>query len=188
MGKYGKRGCGVPESDLGPHQARFFPFPVALFFRIALVVHFLALGQADFGLDPTTLVMQIERHEGVSGAFDLADQAIDLCRVQEEFARSRRVGFDVGRSFGERRDVHAEDEEFAVPDQDVGLFDVRPSCADGLDLPAFECEPSLELLLDEVVVEGFLVGNDAHGWTFAQKRAGARDAKMLDSTGFVGSG
>ena len=86
MGKYGKRGCGVPESDLGPHQARFFPFPVALFFRIALVVHFLALGQADFGLDPTTLVMQIERHEGVSGAFDLADQAIDLCRVQEEFA------------------------------------------------------------------------------------------------------
>ena len=60
----------------------------------------LSLGEPDFGLDSTALVVEVEWHQGVAGAFDLADQAIDLCRVEQEFARSGRVGFDVGRSLG----------------------------------------------------------------------------------------
>ena len=42
----------------------------------------------------------------------------------------------------------------------------RPG-ADRLHLPALEREPGLELLLDEIVVEGFSVFDDAHWTTFA---------------------
>ncbi len=43
----------VQRGSINPHQARLFAFPVAGFFGLALVVLFLALGEADLCLDAT---------------------------------------------------------------------------------------------------------------------------------------
>lgn len=44
---------GVQRGLINPHQAGLFAFPVAGFFGLALIVLFLALGEADLCLDAT---------------------------------------------------------------------------------------------------------------------------------------
>ena len=106
--------------------------------------------------------MQIKRNQGITGAFYLADQAVDLAGVQEQFARAQRIRLDVCRCFGQRRDVHAKNEQFAIADDDVRFLDIGTSRPDRLDFPAFECDSGLKALFDEVIVKGFFVGEDAH--------------------------
>ena len=65
--------------------------PFAVLDRVALVVLLLAPGETDFDLDAAVLVMQVERGQRVSGAFHLADEAVDLLAVEQELARARRV-------------------------------------------------------------------------------------------------
>src|SRR5690606_23066008 len=65
--------------------------PLAFALGFALVVLLLALGQADLELDPAARVVQVERHQRVAGALDLADQLVDLRGVKQELARARGV-------------------------------------------------------------------------------------------------
>ena len=58
--------------------------------------------------------------------------------------------------------MHADQEQFAALDDDVGFLDVHPPGTNGLDLPAFEDDAGLVLFFDEVVVKGFFVDGDAH--------------------------
>src|SRR5688572_23998419 len=125
---------------------------------------FLAFGEADLDLDAAFGVMHVERDEGVAGALDRADQLVDLARVEEELAGAGVVRLDMGRSGRERRDVRADEEDLAVVHDDVSLLDLHASGAYRLGLPPFEDDAGLELFLDEIVVEGFLVLNDTHGW------------------------
>ena len=175
----------MEKSDLAAHQPRFFTIPVSILFRLALVVLLLAFGQADFRLDTAFQVMQIEGDQRVTGALDLADQPVDLIGVQQQFARPGRVGFDVCGGFCQRRDMHAENEHLAVLDDNVGFLDVGASGTDRLDFPAFQNDARLELFFDEVIVERFFVGDDAHeiaSATLVEERAGVLE--LVDSTGF----
>src|SRR5690348_1901432 len=86
-------------------QAVLLALPVAKLFGFALVVLLLALGETDVDLDASLLVMEIQRHQGVAGALDLAHETIDLLAMHEELARARRVGAHVGGCRGEWGDV-----------------------------------------------------------------------------------
>jgi hypothetical protein len=50
-----------------------------------------------------------------------------------------------------------------LTDDDIGFLDIRPAGTDRFHLPALEGDPGLELLFDEVIMKGLLVGDDAHG-------------------------
>src|SRR5512139_1687491 len=54
------------------HDAGLVPLPVSVFFRGALVVLLLALGQADLELRAPVLPVQVERHERVALALHRA--------------------------------------------------------------------------------------------------------------------
>ena len=58
----------------------------------------------------------------------------------------------------------ADQEELRAAHHHVGFGDARAAAADRLHLPALEHDPGLVALLDEVVVEGFAVFDDRHGW------------------------
>ena len=68
----------------------------------------------------------------------------------------------VRRRRDERRDVRADQHDLAVLDDDVGFLDLRATGAYRLHLPAVERDARFEFLLDEVVVIGFSVLDDAH--------------------------
>ena len=136
----------------------------------------LALGEADFSLDPPFLEVQIKGHQGIAGALDKADQLADLFGVQKQFARADRVGMNVCRSCRQRCDMHAEQEDFAIAYDYVGFLDVCPSSPNCLDFPSFEADPGLESFFDEIVMKSLLVGDDAH----LEESKGCR-AGMLES-------
>ena len=56
----------------------------------------------------------------------------------------------------------ADEVNLAVAYDYVSFLQLQAGRADGFDFPAFELDSRLEFLLDEVVVEGFLVLRDAH--------------------------
>ena len=123
---------------------------------------FFALGQADFQFDPSTQEVQIKWHQGITGALHLADQPADFALMQQQLAGADRVVRVVGGCGGQGRDVHADEEQLATLDDDVGFLDVHPPGADGLDFPAFEDDAGLVFFLDEVIVKGFFVDGDTH--------------------------
>ena len=65
-------------------------------------------------LMPPFVEMQVERDQGVAALLDLADQAPDLLGVQQQLARAGRVGRDVGRRGGQRRDVRADQQQLGA--------------------------------------------------------------------------
>src|SRR5690349_4456931 len=58
--------------------ARFVALPVAIFFRVALVVLLLASGEPDLDLDLVLAPVELERDQRVALALDESDQPIDL--------------------------------------------------------------------------------------------------------------
>src|SRR5690606_36902886 len=92
----------------------------------------------------------------------------DLLGVQQQLAGTGGFGADVRRGGRQRAYVHADDEELAVANDDVGFLELHVTGTDGLDLPALEHQPGLEPLLDEIVVCGFAVLDDAHERVFLQ--------------------
>ena len=101
-GRWGSRGerrvldrtCRLPIGAL--HQALLFARPLALFLGIAFVGLLLAAPEAEFKLDAPALVMQVQRYQGETALFDLADQARDFFHAQQQLAGAHRVGLDVG--------------------------------------------------------------------------------------------
>src|SRR5689334_4482360 len=106
--------------------------------------------------------MQVERDERVAGALDLSDEAADLALVQQQRPRPRGIGVHVRRRRRKRRDVRADQLDPAVLDDHVGFLQLRATRANRLHLPTFERKTRLEFLLDEVVVIGFSIVDDAH--------------------------
>jgi hypothetical protein len=75
--------------------------------------------------------------------------------------------------------------DMGITDDDVGFFQLGTPGADGFNLPAFEHHPRLVPLLDEVVVKGFLIIDNAHsvgcGWVRAEHSACSGRILSLDS-------
>ena len=107
--------------------------------------------------------MQIEGHQRVAGAFHLADQALNLGTVHEHLAGAHRVGMDVRRGGLQRADVRADQHQRAALHDHIGLVDLDSPGAYRFHLPAFEDQPGLVAVFDEIVVSGFAVFCDAHG-------------------------
>ena len=161
------RAAGAPRSA-GPiaHEPLLLAVPLALLDRRALVVLLLALGEPEFELDPPLAQMQIKRHQRVSGAFDLPDQAVDFPAMQQQLTRSRGIGDDMGGRRNKRCDVRADENDLAAFHDDVGFLDLGAPGAYGFNFPAQEPDARLEFLLDEVVVIGFSVVDDTHGHAY----------------------
>ena len=106
--------------------------------------------------------VQVDGNEGIAGALDLADQFHDFPIVQQQLAGAGRIGDDMCGCGCQRRDVHADQEDFATLDDDVGFLDVHPAGTNGLDLPTLEGNSRLVFLLDEEIVKGFFVVGYAH--------------------------
>ena len=106
--------------------------------------------------------MQVDRDEGVALFLDLADQFIDFFPVQQAATHADGVRTYVGGSAVERADIGADQPDLTADDADVGLLDAHPAGADGLDLPAFQLQPGLVAVFDEIIEESLFVVDNAH--------------------------
>ena len=106
--------------------------------------------------------MQVERHQGIAGALNLADQLADLGGMQQQLARAYRIGTDVGRSRRQGTDMATDQKNLSVTQNYIGLLQLNPACTDRLDVPTFENDAGLDALLDEVIVKGLLMVYNAH--------------------------
>jgi len=55
---------------------------------------------------------------------------------------------DVGRGAGQRADMAAEQVNLAIPDDHVGLLDLRTTGTDRLDFPSFEDDSGFETVFE----------------------------------------
>jgi hypothetical protein len=63
----------------------------------------------------------------------------------------------VGGSHGHRRKVGAEQEGFAIFQDDIAIADVGFACAQGFDFPALQGKTSLVFIFDKVFVTGAFI-------------------------------
>src|SRR5215213_4865153 len=121
-----------------------------------LVVLPLAACDGDLELNVTVLGVELEGDEGLPFLLALADEAIDLFPVQQQFAVAGwELPFMPGVRVG--RDVRPDQEHLPVPYPGVALLEVGPTLPDGLHLWPCQLDAGLVGLLDGKVVEGFLV-------------------------------
>src|SRR5690606_27058412 len=163
-----------------PQQALLLALPVALLFRLALVVALLSACEAQFHLHPSILPVHCRGNERVPLALDSANEAVDLAPVQQQLAGTPGIGDHVGGGRVQRCDLRAEQEQFAVPDQGVAVGEIQTSGAQALYLPAFQGNAGLDALLDEVFVPGALVEADGGGLLAGLAAAGVLLAAHQD--------
>lgn len=60
------------------HGLGGFAFPLAFLFGSSLVMFLFAFGQADGEFYASALVVHVQRHQGVAGALDFADEFVDF--------------------------------------------------------------------------------------------------------------
>ena len=144
------------------HDLLLFALPVACFLGVALVVLLLAFGQPDFALDATSHEMQVDGHQRVAGAFDLADQLADFGSIEQQLAGAQGFRMHMGGSTQQCADVGAEQENFAAARNHIGFLELHPPGADCLDFPAMKNDTCFEAILDKVVMESFSVINYGH--------------------------
>ncbi|MNV66238.1 hypothetical protein D3C71_1589830 [compost metagenome] len=121
----------------------------------------LALGQGNFAFHKAVFPVQIERHQRVAFLLDLADEALDVVFLEQQFLGARRFGVDVGGGGLERMDQAAEQIQLAIADQHVAIGQLHLAFAQGLDLPAVQHHARLVAFLEEIVVGRFLVVGNA---------------------------
>jgi len=144
------------------HDLGNLPLRIPRTLGIPLVMLLLALGQANFAFDAPALVMQVQGYQRVARPFYFTDQLFNFLSFQQELAGPDRIRADVGGGGGQGADVRTEQVDLALADDDVGFLELHPSGPDGFDLPAFQRHARLEAFLDEIIVEGFFVVDDAH--------------------------
>src|SRR5215831_12803165 len=143
------------------HQPAPLAIPIALFPALALVVQLLALGEAKLDLDqPSSVEIELERHDRHPLPLYRAHKAIKLTLVQQELARSRRLM--VGASaLGILGNMSVDQIELAASFIGrISICDVGFAGAQRFHLGAGEHQASLELALDRVVEAGLAVLGD----------------------------
>src|SRR5580765_4852105 len=99
---------------LVPHQTRLVALPVALLFGFALVVEFLALGDAELDLgDALGVEIEAQRNERHALALDRGGELVGLVLVDEQLALAARLMIETARHriFG---DVGVDEEQLAI--------------------------------------------------------------------------
>ena len=133
---------------------------------VALVVQFLAAGQADLELGQPLFVDEQEgRDDGIAPFFHFGGQLPEFAGGEEEFAVALGLMVVVAAEivFG---DVHVDDEKLMPLEAAIRLGQAHLALPDRLDLGAGELDPRHVLLVDEVLEVGFFV---LYGDLFFQK-------------------
>src|SRR5690606_28162229 len=73
------------------HDAFFFTLPIFFARGVPLVVQLLAAPKPEIELDAPVLVVQVQRHQGITSLFHLADQLADFFCLEQQFACTGRV-------------------------------------------------------------------------------------------------
>src|SRR5690348_12664855 len=161
----GRKGCTEDNATvrlLRPQQALPVTLPLLLLLGFTLVVQLLAFGKTNLELDLSLLVVHVQRHKRIAGALGFSDEPLYLLGVQEQFPSSGGIRFDMGGSSQQGTDMTTYEKQLAIPDDDIGFFQLYPPRADRLDLPPLENHPCFVSLLDKIVVKGFLILDDTH--------------------------
>src|SRR5215472_3917360 len=127
--------------------------------RLALVVLALAAAEPDLDLGVVAREVHAQRDQRVAALADLADQARDLLRVQQQLARPPRLVVDVA-ALRVGADVDVLQPRLAPVDAHVAVGQVGPAGPERLHLGAGQHQARLVALVDEVVVEGAAVDRD----------------------------
>lgn len=144
------------------HEPVALALPVSIAGGFALVVLLLASCQRKVELDESILVVQVEWYQGVTALLNPADKFVDFLGAKQKLARAGWIRPDVRRCSRKRADMHPDDVQLAIANNDVALLDLHPSGANSLNLPAFENQTGLEAVFDEVVVKRFAIIDNAH--------------------------
>lgn len=126
---------------------------VAFAFRFALVPDLLALGQGEFALHLAIAKIKTGGDERKSFLLRLNLKLVNLGTVEQQFTGAQRVVI-AGIAVGIRADVGVEQEDFAVLDEAVGVFEVGLALADGFDFGAAQSHAGFDAVGKEVVVAG----------------------------------
>ena len=141
-------------------QPIFLPLPIPILLTVAFVVQFFALGQADLQLGAAPLPVHGRGHQGVAGALDQTDEAMDLGPPEKQFPVPGGVRSDVGGGAGEGGNVATEQEGLALNDPDVTFPQLHTAGTGAFDFPALQAEARLEALLDMVIMPCLLIEGD----------------------------
>jgi len=106
--------------------------------------------------------MNIQWHQGISGAFDLADQSVYFFGMQQQFAGASGIRQNMSGRGLQRADMTAGDENLAFAYHYISFLDLAAAGAYGLDLPTLERDPRFVLLFNEIIVERLFILDDAH--------------------------
>lgn len=147
----------------GPNDPLLLALPFALFFGGSLVVLFFPFGEPYLQLDPAFRKMKVHRDERESCSLRFSDQSADLRSPKKQLARASRIWIDMGRGCRERADMAPDQVGFVSSKHHVGFLDLSAARPDGFGLPALQHDPRLDPLLDEIIVSGFSIFDDAHG-------------------------
>lgn len=139
------------------HNTRLIQRPFTIFQVGTLVVLFLTFGDADFHFAPGVLPVQRQGDDGVTFAVNAAVQRVEFALVEQQLTGARRVADIVGGSHGHGRKVGAEQEGFAILQDDIAIADVGFACTQGFDFPALQGETSLVFIFDKVFVTGAFI-------------------------------
>jgi ABC-type lipoprotein release transport system permease subunit len=128
-----------------------FAFRVALGERVAFVVRAFAARYGDLDLGPPVLEVDAGRHERDALLGRRAGERLELAPVQQQLADA--YGVEVSARELVRRDVHPVQPCLAVlVDRGVRVLQVAAAVAQRLDLCAFEDDPGLVGVGQDVVV------------------------------------
>src|SRR4051812_6403034 len=132
--------------------ARFFVRRSPLL-GFAFIPELLAFGEGDLAFYFAILEVEARRDERQSLHLHLPDKLPQLVFVDKQLARPQRRVSGVS-CIVVRADVRVQQPELAVFDQAIGVFQVRASAADRLDLAAGQHHARFELLQQEIIMAG----------------------------------
>src|SRR3990170_203240 len=167
-------------------QPALLALPVALFFRVPLVVHFLAPRDRQLDLGPAAAVkVNRQRDERQALAGHRALELGDFTAAEQQFPLAARLMIHAVAVaiFGDRA---VDQPDLLAFDRGIAFGDRPLAAAQRLDLGAAQLDPGFEPFLDEIIVaRAPVLGDDfglvERGW----KRLGhqASDEPRIDQSG-----
>src|SRR5882672_5491063 len=113
--------------------ARHLALGIAAARRFAFVVQLLSLPQRQCHFRHSPAEVKLEYHERESLPLDGSDETTDFLAMEQQLARSLRFVIRVTAALV-RSDVHVDEENLTIAHDAVGVADVGPAVAQGLDL------------------------------------------------------
>lgn len=132
------------------------PLRVPLFNGFPLVIQVLAFCQRDLDLDLAIDKIDLKRNQGQPFFVDFSVKFFDFPTVKQEFSDPQRIMvFVIGE--GVNADMHLIEKDLSVLDLGIRVLDIDLAVSHGLDFGAFQDDPRLILIFDEVIESGLSV-------------------------------